>query len=197
MFPAATCMQTRVRQSFHIRLQVHRTCFIAQYFYRADIATKSYRVLSAVCVVLDSGSALRQVETCGRELFKAPQRELHYGGRCTSNQWQSQLGFCLKICMLIREGHVRGIGKEGRFLAAALRRRARKGHVTKGEVDLHGCFSEDCCNKGKVAGEHLLYIVCRKARSVAESKIQSPVHVCYAVQRAILLPSQLPSCGYR
>jgi hypothetical protein len=102
MFPAATCMQTRVRQSFHIRLQVHRTCFIAQYFYRADIATKSYRVLSAVCVVLDSGSALRQVETCGRELFKAPQRELHYGGRCTSNQWQSQLGFCLKICMLIR-----------------------------------------------------------------------------------------------
>jgi hypothetical protein len=69
--------------------------------------------------------------------------------------------------------------------------------LRKEKVDLHGCFSEDCCNKGKVAGKHLLYIACCKARTVAESKIQTPVHVCYAVQRTILLPSQLPSCGYR
>jgi hypothetical protein len=37
----------------------------------------------------------------GESCLKAPQRELHCDGRCASNQ--SQSGFHLKICMLIRK----------------------------------------------------------------------------------------------
>jgi hypothetical protein len=111
---------------------------------------------------------------CGQHKPPDSTTRLQHDCKRTTNRLESVYHRCRIHVLSEKIGstkrHVKVIGKEGKLLAAALRRRrSSKGHVTKGEVWTCMDVSRGyCCNEGKVAGGHLLYIVYRKARTVAE-----------------------------